>query len=61
MAILSENDKQLILDLAVNKIELDEFYERYSVNISDDHSYVLRMLELAEQAQDAETIWSEIS
>lgn len=56
MAILSENDKQLILDLAVNKIELDEFYERYSVNISADHSYVLRMLELAEQAQDAETI-----
>ena len=56
MAILSENDKQLILDLAVNKIALDEFYGRYSINISADHSYVLRMLELAEQAQDAETI-----
>lgn len=56
MAILSENDKQLILDLVVNKIALDEFYERYSINISADHSYVLRMLELAEQVQDAETI-----
>ncbi len=54
--MLSSSNKTLILDLAAQKITLREFDQRYSVNICDDSTYVLRVLEKAAQAKDAEAI-----
>ena len=53
---MTEHEKQLINDLAANRIGTNEFLKRYPVDLKNDGNYILATLEKAYEDKNGENV-----
>ncbi len=54
--MITEQEKKLILDLALGKISKDLFLKQYPVDLKNDRSYVLKLFEIAYEQKNADVL-----